>query len=477
MTRLRISLMILAAAAIVAIWAPGCDDLITEVNEYTIAGHPVAEFGIFTDSGYRDSGCAPLSIRFRDLSNGPRDRWLWDFGDGDTSNDTNPLHTYTEQGTYTVRLTVYNTKLDEPGEDTETKGRYVIVGSTVDSFVVDTVACVGEELTFEPRDIADVNTFVWRFGDGSGSNDSMPVHAYTNPGIYSCTLTVTGQCGTKRLAYDSLIRVTTCPIIAFEASDTSGCVPLQVTFFDATSSDTGVVSRQWRLNSGVFSDNQNPTTTYTLPGTYTIKLTVVDAKGAAVSDSIVDFITVHDTGGVAITPLTPTTACRSSFQQFQVVLKADSLGDVDSVKWFFGDGNFLLDTDIPPSNPVHAYITPGKYTVTLEAFGPCYDSVQADTAVDLVILYDTLPEPDFTIEPASATGDTSTTFTFTHQIDTSLYIVTDWEWSFDDDSTVAAEGPVQHKYTTPGTYEVSLRITNPCNSVIRIDTIVVSDTE
>lgn len=476
MTRLKLILLILAAAAVLFVWAPGCDDLITEVNEFTIAGHPVAEFSIFTDSGYRDSGCAPLTVRFRDLSNGPRDRYLWDFGDGDTSNDTNPLHTYDEPGTYTVRLTVYNTQLDEQGEDSEAKGRYILVGSTVDTFLVDTVACVGQELTFEPQDMADVSSFVWRFGDGSGSIDSIPVHSYDSVGVYSCTLTVSGQCGSKTLAYDSLIRIRNCPNVAFASSDTAGCVPLTVTFFDSSTSDAGISSRQWRLASGVFSDDQNPTHTYQQPGTYTVKLTVVDANGAAVADSIVDFITVYDTGGVAINPLTPTTACRSSFQQFQVVFKADSLGAIDSVKWHFGDGTFFVDNEIPPTNPVHAYVTAGKYTVILEAFGPCYDSTVADTAVDLVVLYDTLPEPAFTIEPVSASGDTTTTFTFTHTVDTATDIVDTWQWSFGDDSTLTAQGPVEHKYASPGTYEVSLTITNLCNSAIKVDTIEIVET-
>lgn len=51
--------------------------------------------------------------------------WSWDFGDGGTSNDQNPAHTYQEAGTYSVSLTVS----DGTNQDTETKPDFVIVGS------------------------------------------------------------------------------------------------------------------------------------------------------------------------------------------------------------------------------------------------------------------------------------------------------------------------------------------------------------
>jgi hypothetical protein len=51
-------------------------------------------------------GNAPLKVNFTDLSNWVISNWLWDFGDGSTSSEQNPSHTYTNPGTYTVRLTV-----------------------------------------------------------------------------------------------------------------------------------------------------------------------------------------------------------------------------------------------------------------------------------------------------------------------------------------------------------------------------------
>ena len=50
------------------------------------------------------SGNAPLTVKFRDRTGSTMSRWLWDFGDGTTSTEQNPIHTYEREGTYSVSL-------------------------------------------------------------------------------------------------------------------------------------------------------------------------------------------------------------------------------------------------------------------------------------------------------------------------------------------------------------------------------------
>jgi PKD repeat protein len=50
-------------------------------------------------------GMAPLQVAFKDASSGVIESWTWDFGDGTASQEHHPLHTYTEPGIYTVKLT------------------------------------------------------------------------------------------------------------------------------------------------------------------------------------------------------------------------------------------------------------------------------------------------------------------------------------------------------------------------------------
>ncbi|MDH7510129.1 MAG: PKD domain-containing protein [Methanolinea sp.] len=62
---------------------------------------PVAHFNCTPDSGY-----SPLKVFFTDLSGQNITSWYWDFGDGNTSGEQNPVHIYRHHGNYTVNLTV-----------------------------------------------------------------------------------------------------------------------------------------------------------------------------------------------------------------------------------------------------------------------------------------------------------------------------------------------------------------------------------
>ncbi|MFZ5981492.1 MAG: PKD domain-containing protein [Candidatus Zixiibacteriota bacterium] len=79
---------------------------------------PVAAF-----TGNPTSGTVPLTVSFTDQSTYNPTSWNWNFGDGTTSTEQNPSHTYSTIGTYTVSLTVTNAF----GSDTETKTDYITV--------------------------------------------------------------------------------------------------------------------------------------------------------------------------------------------------------------------------------------------------------------------------------------------------------------------------------------------------------------
>lgn len=81
---------------------------------------PLAEF-----SATPTTGDTPLDVQFSDQSTGSITSWSWDFGDGATSTERNPLHTYTSAGIYTVSLTVTDSLTSD--SDTETKTGYITV--------------------------------------------------------------------------------------------------------------------------------------------------------------------------------------------------------------------------------------------------------------------------------------------------------------------------------------------------------------
>jgi PKD repeat protein len=80
---------------------PGGSDM--EVKEGYIIVHPPAPHPDFSASPLE--GEAPLIVQFQDLSTGMIDSWIWDFGDGMMGQGQYPTHTYTQKGTYTIKLT------------------------------------------------------------------------------------------------------------------------------------------------------------------------------------------------------------------------------------------------------------------------------------------------------------------------------------------------------------------------------------
>lgn len=87
---------------------------------------------------YPVSGGAPLTVSFQNFSlgmapnklNGPLIRCFWDFGDGTTSTEKNPVHTYTKEGSYSVELVVVSLL---GGQGIVTKNNYIIVDNTLRS--------------------------------------------------------------------------------------------------------------------------------------------------------------------------------------------------------------------------------------------------------------------------------------------------------------------------------------------------------
>ncbi|HEV8507119.1 MAG TPA: PKD domain-containing protein, partial [Chitinophagaceae bacterium] len=111
------------------------------------AQDPVANF-----SANNASGCGPLRVTFTDQSTGSPTSWSWDFGNGQLSTMQNPVVTYTQPGTYTVRLVVKN----ESGIDDEIKTDYITVFATpTPSFTANlTTACAPAAVQFTDHSVA-----------------------------------------------------------------------------------------------------------------------------------------------------------------------------------------------------------------------------------------------------------------------------------------------------------------------------------
>lgn len=375
--------------------------------------------------------CAPPSVGFQtqtsgllanffNTSGGDVNQFLWDFGDGSTSTEENPAHTYAAPGTYTVCLT--GTSIC--GSSTVCLDITVTCAPPSAGFQIQT-----NNLTVSLTDTSDpdVTQWSWDFGDGNTSTMQNPVHTYAAPGTYTVCLTVTSSCGSNLVCLPVTVSCAP-PSAGFQAQTNN----LTVTLTDNSSPE--VTQWLWDFNDGITSSEQNPVHTYSSPGTYIVCLTVTSVCG---SNQVCLPVTV------ACTP--PSVGFDVQIDQLTVSLTDNSSDNVEQWLWDFGDG-----TTSTMQNPVHTYASPGTYTICLTVTNSCTSSqICLDVTVTCVN-----PTASFIVQ----TNLSTVAFT-----DFSGPDITQWFWNFGDGTTSTEQNPV-HTYTESGIYTVCLVVTNDCGS-------------
>ncbi len=167
----------------------GCTDSIVIVNAVSLGKRPVANF-----VAAPLQSCAGDKIQFNDASTGTITNWLWDFGDGGSSGEQNPLYLYADTGHFPVTLIV-----SEYGcYDTLTRTDYVFLKPPVARFNYFNRCSSPYVFNFKDSSI-EPQTWVWKFGDGLTDATPNPQHIYTDTGVYNISLTVTNaQCSYTR---------------------------------------------------------------------------------------------------------------------------------------------------------------------------------------------------------------------------------------------------------------------------------------
>ncbi len=229
------------------------------------------------------------------------------------------------------------------------------------------------------------------------------------------------------------------PAAAFFASPTSGCQPLIVAFNDM--SGGYVQGWQWDFGDGGLDFTQHPTHHYTMPGTYTVTLTVTGPGGV---DTLIqtDLITVDP-------PALPDFAATltSGPAPLTTTFNDATLNDPTNWQWDFGDGE-----PSDSQNPTHTYLAPGFFTVTLTANNACGGGVMVKT--DYIHVLDQLPVAAFTASDTAGCAPLDVDFTYVPlggPVDT-------WAWDFGDGGSSSLENP-SHTYAV-GVYDVTLIVSN-----------------
>ncbi len=378
---------------------------------------------------------APLTVNFTNTTPGAVS-YQWNFGDGNTSILTNPTHTYTAEGNYTVTLISTNAF---GCTDTLVRSNYVIVQSpqiTINSLPQSGCAPLTWTFSATVNSAEPPATWHWDFGDGQTSSAPTPTHSFP-PGTYNIQLIITTASGcTDTVTVPGGIRTGTKPTANFSANPRNVCAHLPVNFTDLSTG--GVTSWEWHFGDGGTSILPNPVHIYEDTGYFDVQL-IVWNNGCADSITFVNYIHIDP-------PVANFTSVLDCVDKLKRTFTDLSIG-ADEWNWDFGDGNTST-----LQNPVHTYAAPGIYTVTLIVRNSLTGCTYPKTRTEQVIV----EYADFNASDTVICRNSDVIFT---AINSSPSNISSYEWTFGD-AGIGSGSPVTHTYIASGVYDVSLLITD-----------------
>ena len=330
---------------------------------------PSAEF-----AATPSSGTAPLSVSFDASASSDVDgtvaSYAWNFGNGQNgSGATPPAVTYTLPGTYTATLTVTDNKgAVSHSSQTITVNRPPNVTPTANVTATPATGNAPLLVQLSSAGSADsdgaITGYAWNFGNGQTSASPNPSAVYNLPGAYAVSLTVTDNDGATSVKSTTVIvsPANLPPVPAIVASPLSGSAPLTVNLNGGNSSDPdgSIVTYAWDFGNGQTGTGALASATYNTPGTYVVRLTVTDNRGASRSTTTNVVAGSANARPVALLTAVPTSGPAPLLVSVSAAGSNDPDGSITKYAWDFGNG----DTAVGAQSQV-TYTAAGTYTITL----------------------------------------------------------------------------------------------------------------
>jgi PKD repeat protein len=394
----------------------------TQPSIITVNGTPLAGF---------TSSSNGSTVSFANTSSNATS-YVWNFGDGSSSMEENPSHTYLTDGEYTVTLLATNncgtTILDQ-----------IVVVSTPPTASFTTsgnTGCAPFTVQFTNASSSNASSYQWDFpgGNPSSSTDANPSIVWNTAGVYTVTLTAFNAAGSS--SSTTTIKVGTAPTAGF----TYEIGGLTAVFNNMSINGT---SYSWDFGDGsIPSTELNPSHTYSQVGAYVVTLSATNECG-----------TVTTTQTVLIEGAPPVPAISSNNSEgclpFAAQFTDQSAGNPTAWSWTFQGGTPATSTQ---QDPLVNYNAPGTYDVVLEVtniFG---------TATQTFPAYITVQPPP-TASFTYVANQLAVTFTSVAQNATS------YAWTFGDGGTSSEQNPT-HTYANAGSYNVFLIVSNNCGTFV-----------
>ncbi len=357
--------------------------------------------------------------------------YLWSFGDGNTSNNSNPIHNYSFEGSYQVTQTITNIC----GSDTHTEIIEIYSDPQGTILPGQTNYCTGEEINFETNISGIVDSYLWEIigPQNLTSTETDPSFFITIPGTYSVRLTLTNPAGSEEIWLPNYLSVEAVPIPNFNFQVDA----LQVSFQNMSVSGDQYL---WDFGDGAMSTQASPIHHYTQIGTFQVSLNVSnDCRTETITKTIV--IDQETTAGFTADQ---TQVCAESQVQFNNL----STSGATSFLWEFPGGNPATSTEV---NPLVFYSEEGDYDVRL--------MVSDGVDTDEILLQDYISV--LINEPFSLSQEFISPFIIRFNGDEAWPGTYTWDWG--DGTTSSVTSPV-HVYSGEGSYDVHVTYANNCIS-------------
>jgi PKD repeat protein len=295
-----------------------------------------------------------------------------------------------------------------------------------------------------------VAQFQWEFNENASSQTeaTSPTTTFNFPTTTTrdVALTVFAADGTSTGTALSVTPGSSCATAAFSSPATAlAGQPVQ---FDGTASAPsagGSLTYAWDFGDGSPAvTTPMPSHTYATPGTYQVKLTVVD--GSHTEGSKTASITINDQPSASFT-FAPTAAIQGTSVSFSGS-GSDPDGSIARYAWDFGDGQSSA-----AQNPTHTFTAPGNYTVKLTVT----DSAGVTASISHTVAVDELPTASFTFSPTAPAAGSAVAFTGAGSDPDGS--IAQYAWDFGDGQSSTAPSP-SHTYAAAGTYTVKLIVTD-----------------
>lgn len=355
-------------------------------------------------------------VQFNDQSVGFPTAWNWNFGDGTTSNQQYPEHTYTTDGIYSVTLEVCNAQ----GCNSTTLANYISVGMAPE--------CEAINIPATGTQIIDQCTGTLTDSGGSGN--------YLIPSNGTITIAPAGA---------TMVKIT---FTEFNYSSLSLPIPLPgfdhtLSIYDGTTTTAGLI--------GSYTGMALPNTSgeiISTGGAITLQENVAEGILGPASGFVATFeCIVIDVPPVSNFTHTWNDPCAGEMQ-----FTDNSANYPNSWTWNFGDG-----TTSNQQNPTHVFANNGTYTVTLNACNivGCNEIVQTVTIEGLTVPNLNLPNEALINTPILLIDNTEGAI--------------DWTWIFGNGNGANGINAPITFYTQPGTYTITVEITTSNGCILTVN--------